>query len=547
MTSIRLATASTQMAAFRRDSHLSSSIACLLATSLLLLSGCSSLRWYSPTRDLQAQDLKTKLDKTDAPVTSTIATARANQKALLDKQLALEDETKASARTALIQMLADKMTFKDLQTHILDNRAPLVGGTFNDWDSFDQKLAIQKKTAATLARLTDEYGLLGYSVPSCTEISGTSAEAFVTKADNDIRDALKYTVAWQNKDYCAPTERAVAAAWLIEEGTIGATNKRLADAKKALDDLDAQSKSYRDCYVATAAVSGNSAAGTQACIKAWEKYKESGEPSANNFNAQTAERATQLKKLFDKLVTLTDTFSVKFVSETRAAAVDNYLSTITNAKPGEAPAKDTPEAAAKTILVENFLEALQKADSSYQKTTTLPLVMLQQYDKVQAEAAKRDLDSRKAEIALLNDKLQLQTEQLETLNSTLDTLKMLSPGKLKNPVYVLVTNCKRADQECAGVTALDAKERQKLIAALDKYLFAQTEVSYQAAKLDDNRVAAIHERAIAASEANLTQWKTLISTSSSVLSTYGATGVKPETLLSLINSLSLIAIGVGVN
>ena len=60
-------------------------------------------------------------------------------------------------------------------------------------------------------------------------------------------------------------------------------------------------------------------------------------------------------------------------------------------------------------------------------------------------------------------------------------------------------------------------------------------------------VAAKYETALGYAEANAAQWNALISGGVDQLADYGASGVRAEQITALLNSLTLLWIGVGVN
>jgi len=61
------------------------------------------------------------------------------------------------------------------------------------------------------------------------------------------------------------------------------------------------------------------------------------------------------------------------------------------------------------------------------------------------------------------------------------------------------------------------------------------------------RSAIGYERALSYAESNVTQWNTRITASVDQMAEFGAAGIKKEDVIALVNSLTLLWIGVGVN
>jgi hypothetical protein len=79
------------------------------------------------------------------------------------------------------------------------------------------------------------------------------------------------------------------------------------------------------------------------------------------------------------------------------------------------------------------------------------------------------------------------------------------------------------------------------------YLDADSRLHAEIRKTNTRVRAMEHERALAAAESNVAQWNALITSGVGQLADFGASGIRPERITALINSLTLLWIGAGVN
>lgn len=492
--------------------------ALLLIMLSSLLVGCSTtgLRFYSATRDKQGQDLQTKLKAASDAITAKIAIARENHKAMLAEQLATEDSLMTDLRLYLEESMASNDSIALTLKVKVDDEIQYLS------DSITKKQFDAARSQDTLNlknRKVFEYAYMDAGVsnspPSCSDVvDDTTIDAYVAKMPVGNVSALK-AGAKRQLAYCK-TGKEKNVENVSVKGSIADTRKQLELATNALKTLETLTKSERDTVQ-----------------KAQEEKEAKKTPTVS---------ATKLKDAWATLLVAGDAFSMKFVSDKRKQQITDYFATLEATASGDTPPKDASDAAADTILIENFIADYKKAKADGKAASLVPLMMVKQFDANQANAAQRDIDSRKAEIKLLEAKLSIQAARLTAYMDANNFIDQIPKIKLKQPMRLLVS-----PQTSAAKDKFTPDELKMGMHAVLLYLTAETTMRASSAKLDYQRFALIHERSIAYSEANALQWQNLITTAANQLSAYGGSGVKPETVLSFINSVALVGTAVGVN
>lgn len=493
----------------------------LMAISCLL-AGCADLPIYSPARDKQGQDVKKAWSEVD--VKSTISVARENLAALLAKQLATQDKLSQVKRDELIRSLATGGTITEQLIDPTNQAMADLAGTPElaaQWFAAWRKEQVANKAVSLAARLMSDEGV---ELPPCSKLASPEALAPLQQHINNggpkgkaVKDAL--TAA---KNACA-SENLAATSKVKVQNALAATLQDLEQASNKLEEQRAETRNLRNGYMAA----------LDAHTKAANALKTS--PHALKDVQDAAAKLEQVAQALSQASTDDkgkNVYTLRFLSQARADSLQQFLATVADAKPDQPLSKDASKAAVALVLLPNLFDETQKGLAEAKTPTLTPLVLRMQYEKIRYDAATRDISAQEARVALLNQKLALQTEQAQLYVKAMSGFDKQFANKTL--------------EESLGSEG-NKDRKNSLLNGTGAYLDADTRVEGEVIKVQYRMDYAAHERAIAYAEANASQWQALIGSSVDQLSDYGTSGVKPEMLISLFNSLTLLWIGMGVN
>jgi hypothetical protein len=90
-------------------------------------------------------------------------------------------------------------------------------------------------------------------------------------------------------------------------------------------------------------------------------------------------------------------------------------------------------------------------------------------------------------------------------------------------------------------------EKELMYMSAARYLDTLNRLTARRYRLEYLRVAASHELALAYVEVDMKQWQSLIAATVDQVAAFGASGIKPEQVSSLLNTIGVFWIGHGVN
>jgi hypothetical protein len=270
-----------------------------------------------------------------------------------------------------------------------------------------------------------------------------------------------------------------------------------------------------------------------AAVAAYDKAIAASQTTPEAVQA-TQNAVTNLGKALDALAKAQDAFSVSFLSEERLKSIDKLVVAITETAPGEKLPDEADQATVAFILIPQLLDAARQSLADTKKPLAIPLLMRRNYEQLNLEAAKRDIASREAMVRLSRELVATIYQQAIQLYMASKELHATSANYHKLPVLEAFSKPPPGD-------------RERIYSAAARFLDALNRLDAKRYKLEYMRIGAIHERSLAYTEVNIRQWQSLIGITVDQVADFSASGIKPDTIGSLINTLGILWIGAGVN
>ena len=509
------------------------------ALMFFLLAGCSHLPLYSEARDKQGQAAKKAWSEVDAA--GQIDAARAELDKLLERELAAEEQFYLSTRDDRIRAL---VLGGSLQTQYIDplDRAvrELVGDPqqLPKWKrSWDSRQAAKLNVDQAREDLAD----LGVEMPTCDAVAKNDVAALTPL------DKLMAIGDTRGKAIAGALDRfgkSCAAAALTElapaGGEIAETTKQLATAASKLEELRAITLNARNAYRAALAAHENAASRLQS------------DPNAGDDLRQAAADVT---KAVDVLKDAQDLFSEQFVAAQRLDSLNRVLASIAQANSGDDVPSGTSRAAVALVLFTELSDRSRHDWSDARQPTLVPLLLHKRIEQIRFDAATRDLAREQSKATLYEQRLATQAAQadafLQAKQSVLADSSYASMTLAEALAEVRSPSGKQSDgsrRSIAKDVSADAHGRQQnLLQGLGRYFDGRGRLAGEIAKVDDRLLGLQFESALLRAESNVAQWQVLIGTGVDQLAIYGGSGIKPDMVLALLNSLSLLWIGMGVH
>ncbi|WBS00128.1 hypothetical protein OU994_17550 [Pseudoduganella sp. SL102] len=494
-----------------------------------LVAGCNSMRVHSETREKQSVALKSAWET--AAVNQAVALARQNLAGLQKEQAITSDRLTVARRAAEINAMAAGGTVQDKLFTKID--ATLIALADSPANATSIAAAAKRERDAKSAVSSQRRLLqhIGIEVPDCAAVRNEAdvraALAEVSKADGLARGYIRELIAACGSEDLHATEGIA----------LGATS-RLAQARAQRDALQTRIGDLQKKTVAQRLR-------YRAAILAYDSAKE-GITEQSDVNVRITKALQDARAAFEQVDSLSDNdkYSLAFLSKERKAAIDRFFTAVLDTKDGDALPASASNAALFFRLFPKWLEETKAEIAATGIPSLQPLLMQRDFEKAQSDALEKDILSEQREIAVLDAVVALYHEQIETLVRARGAIALLGMSKALPLTF-------RGVFDNAGMSgkngAITPGVHAGLLEAAGLYLDAQIRVQGEVDKLSYEQHYLQRERALIYAEASLNQWSTLIGGSIEQLAAYGQGGIKPETLVSFINAVSLLWIGEGVN
>jgi hypothetical protein len=484
----------------------------------LALAGCANVKLYSDVRDKQATEAADAWKKVD--LKALIATERGNLDKLLEAELATQDRVVAGIRDhSLRGMVLSARPFKETVQDPLLRELQATAGTTTP--TYLTATIANARQEASLKRMQDGRRVLfeqnGLAMPDCASLvpdkTPPDIQAWLNKKPADgtrVTNAMKMFRA-----LCTPSAGAPPKESAIHKAMQERDAARM-ELKQLRTEATALRKAYEDAL-----------ASHQAAVK----DTEVGEPTRAQ---RIAARAEDLQRATNALEKADNALAKDFLSQQRIDKIQAFVTAVTETPPGSAPPPDASELAAVFIVVPSLLDDARKSLREARKPLAVPLLIRLNHEKLNQEAARRDIASQEQVVRLSEELVEarmLQATELNLARMELD-LAGVAPGTSLADAFMKAGTARQPDALWRGTA---------------RYLDARNRLEARIRKIEYRRIGAYHDRALAYAEVNAQQWDSLIGNSVEQQVAYGKSGIKAENLTAIINSLGLLWIGAGVN
>lgn len=511
----------------------------LLAT--YMASGCTFL--YSEARDKQGQALKEAYSKVDLAGQFTVI--RKNRADIITEQSAAIDTLAQVQKKALIQELANS----NGPTYTVAERLQRIQQaldvkklTLSSSEAAGNKLRTEYRDTATV--ITDEtkliilisqvpYAHAGLVAPSCTEFSDDTgavkrANAWITNNPSDTMGMPLTAALMSGKSHCAKlteankklAELSTALPPLISSVTI-----KIIEEKKRITELQAVTKHER------------------------EELSKIIDSTTEDKDEKTAaqkvkEKTDKLKNTLEKLQSAQDAYSIQFLAQLKLSSLSDFLSVVSGTKDATTLSETSQRAA---LVAQLFPSLWDTAKVQFKQASTMdlaPFVLQKKLAQISLDSATREIETRNLKIALLTSQQALLTRLAITYDELGEKVEILSKS-IGNKELIDILSAP-TEKKAKGV---DAELRYKYDTwdTISRYLDAGFRIAPQYEKSQLQLNALEGEIILGYSEANVTQWATLINSEVDQLALYSSLGVKDKQISDFIQNIMLLGIAVGVN
>lgn len=481
------------------------------------MTGCSSVHLYNGVRDQQGIAAKKAWSEVD--LNATISAERANLKKLLVVELETQEQlANAIGERELRRLVQSHSLTEGLIMPINERLKDLMADSALPTDAWNQLESSQHTD------LTNNFTAANLKTPSCSSVKANATPKDIqawldTRASPSQRGAIKESLNQLRID----CEKSRLSAEEIFKSMGGAIGTAWQEYHLAAVDLEARKHAAEDLR-----------AKYDAAIKDYDSAVE-GATADPQAAAKVSHAAAMIVAAVDALNESQNPYAAKLLAEENLKALGALAQAITEAKPGEAPAKDTSKTGLAFIVLPELFDDVQTSLAQAKKPLALPLIIRRNFEQLNLEAAQRDIAAREAIVLLSHDLMEALYQQAEQLVFARDTVIQHKLVSLHKESF--------ADALKKG----GALEREALYRAAGLYLDAVNRLDARRYKLEYMRTAAYHERALSYAEVNVKQWESLIGTTVGQVADFSASGLRPEQIANALNTLGIFYIGAGVN
>ncbi len=524
MLSIGLSTDCKRCRCVGRITKLIGLVAVVLATT-----GCAGIRSYSEVRDKQAKAAADAWKEVN--LASEMAAHRGNLQALLVAEKAAQDDVGKSILDLRLRVLVSTKPMEDSLIKPLTDRMKRLNGGAIDQSNLHEFRVNNEDAKIQIKRGQDAFRSAGLAAPDCA--------AFKKPPGWKLGDRLSVPDAvWQRVSAQDPgTQRELTnfLGALALHCAFDNLANFVALASPAGSDLGNAWQQYLDDLEPILADKDKAAAAKKAYDAALADYEAA--------VLRATSDATLLQSVKDKLANLQrltgNPFAEKLVSEEKLKSLNDYLAAVTAYEPG----KDFPDSASKaarsTVLLPELADTIRNASASARKPLVAPYLLMRNHEQLKLQALTRDVNARQ-QIAersyAICEAMTAGLLQLQQAQKLLDLEQVGSRLGGRSVATIL-----------KGGADISTQDQRQVLDAAARYLDTLGRLEPKRYKLEYERIAFFHERALAYSEINAQQWENLIGVTLGQLSEYGVGGLKREDITGLLNALGIIYIGVGVN
>lgn len=489
-----------------------------------MLSGCGSLRLYSEVRDKQG--MAARKAWTEVDLSSLISTERGNLKNLLDAELETQTRLATAIRNNELRGMVEAASLQEGLVDPVKARLSQVAGP----DAVAQvtasraRLASFRRQTIQLDVIAEEFGFKGLALPTCAAVANGATpdalERWRKAATEQDRTAVDLALAELRRACARPENDIVQAVYTGLGGEVGAALREHADDAAAMRRSEDRATPLKTAY--------------QVALAAYKQALSESEATPESQDKVKAALA-RLDQAVAALGSASDALSARFLSKERLDALDSFVDAVTESKGDGSVPEGANKATVAFILLPGLLDDARQSLAAARKPLALPLLMRRNHERLKLEAATREIEARQA-------KLRLSKEIVETLYEQAVALWLADRDLATVGVKAL-----HARKFTEAFSAAGANEKELLYHSASRYLDVLNRLSARRYRLEYLRIATSHELSLAYAEINARQWQSLIGATVEQVAAYGASGIKAESVSSLLNTIGVFWIANGVN
>jgi hypothetical protein len=529
----------------------------------MLLSACATSNdgfyIHSPERDKQGQAVKEAWSKVD--LKSQVDVPRQNLTKTLAEQLATEEEIWSKRRAIVAGQMAGDWTVAKFQSKAAEGLQRVLGKVAPPDTAASAAARYREETKNAQAendnkeRLTSKIVMLGVTAPTCDIVTAGKAEfdEYVNlklrefPADKIDKAALLVQNITTLKGRCEnlqaareSKERVLQPNPKVAPG--GELGKAFLDLKS---EEDALAKDKTDAELATAALKA-----AQAKYDSAEKAFQA-DPGAGT-KKDVDDAIVKLKAWNEDAKKLQDSpFLDKLLSDVRLDALDKFLATYDAAATGKGTEAGSNRLAVALALIPDMEKKSAEALANAERPNLTPFVLRKNIEQARAEAAKREVERREAVVDLRRKIVASLEDQLDAYaGAYVASSKVPATSKKEGKdVPVRWAEALQTIDSKPDVTVPANVLEPKIAAwrASTRYLEAEGRLRSDVGQSYYRIYALQYGGVLLQAESSIQQWKGLVDPSVDLLAQWGASGVVPQDIIQLFNSLMLLGIALGVN
>ncbi|HEX8603557.1 MAG TPA: hypothetical protein VF774_13000 [Pseudoduganella sp.] len=489
----------------------------------LVLAGCANFRLHSPAREAQGDALKTAWEK--ARDTSDVAVARNNLAALATAQQEATARLQVARLEATISGLARSGTVRGALEQPIAAQLTRLAGSPEAARKLNSSVMLRETAERRVRTMQDRLRDAGFEAPDCVALEKPGAAEAL--ADLSKANAAAGTTAAKLATLCkSPALKLSLTEDLDKNSALATAIGRLQGARDKLVTEQQQTVVARLSY--------------QAAARTYELAASSPEGTAGADSKAALEK---LRRAFELLDKAPDAYTQAFLSEARRDAIDGFFTAALDTKPGDPLPEGAGNAAAFYVLYRDEFDRIRGELAAARLPRLQPLLLKREYENVHAVAGEREVALTLREIEVLEQGRALRYDQLRALLRARNELARANATKCWPADATLRAALVPARKDTEGCR----EARGALVEAAGFYLDATARIEAAIVNTDNGLGMLRRERALIYAEANVNQWAVLIDSGVDQLHQYGENGVKAEQLLAILNAVTLIWIGKGVN
>lgn len=480
----------------------------LVLACTVFLSGCSGMRLYNEARDKQGEAATKAWSEVD--LKTYFQSQRDERKKLLQAELDSITLRTMTRRENTMRVVALE-TVKAFNTMLDVELSNLVDGKIDQLAEWDDANSDLKDSRKELSLSRDILSLHSPGHSNCTAAEKSSA----------ILPANAISALKDFKLSCAKEKDASEKVAKLEIN-IGGTNwlaveeeaKRVSEAKK---NAAIKTSEY------------------QAALKAYEDAVNADPAGGAKPSGKIADSADKLRQALVALLKLQDNFGFakEAVAKEKVNALDELLGKVES---GAEPGKDAGRVEIQALLLPEIADDLQAINALNKATPKAALIMRRDIEKGRLDVAALEVSYAEQRVALSKWILASRFEEALLIRKAQKVLEpVMKSSGLPKEIYTV------------ALSKASPKLKDSLLKATGYYLDAIGRQRSHTQRLETMKTAIAHERSIGYAENSAGQWASLIGSVVGQASEYAAGGQKFSEYKDLIQSLTLLWIGRGVN